>query len=65
MSETLKDRIRAKMLEQLAGDGATDAELAEGDDPRFVAIRDDLAALDELADDDPLVDQLAARYWVP
>lgn len=65
MSESLKDRVRAKMLEQLAGDGATDADLTEGDDPRFVAIRDHLAALDDVADDDPLVDQLATRYWVP
>ncbi|KZF00906.1 MAG: hypothetical protein WBD41_28195 [Rhodococcus sp. (in: high G+C Gram-positive bacteria)] len=65
MSDTLKVRVRAKMLEQLEGDGGTDAEVAEGDDPRFVAIRDDLAALDEVADDDPLVDQLATKYWAP
>lgn len=62
---SLKNRVRTKLLEQLAGDGATDADLAEGDDPRFVAIKDDLAALDDAADDDPLVDVLAARYWVP
>lgn len=65
MSDSLKSRVRAKMLEQLASDGATDAEVAEGDDPRFNAIQDDLAALDDVADDDPLVDQLATRYWVP
>ena len=65
MSDSLKARVRAKLLEQLAGDGGTDAEVAEGDDPRLVAIHDDLAALDDASDDDPLVDRLATRYWVP
>jgi hypothetical protein len=65
MSDSLKARVRAKMLEQLASDGGTDAEVAEGDDPRFNAIHDDLAALDDVEDGDPLVDNLAARYWVP
>ncbi|WP_072802995.1 hypothetical protein [Rhodococcoides yunnanense] len=65
MTDSLKARVRAKLLEQLAGDGGTDAELAEGDDPRLVAIGDDLAALDEASENDPLIDQLATRYWVP
>ncbi|OZF48723.1 hypothetical protein [Rhodococcus sp. 14-2470-1a] len=65
MTDSLKARVRAKLLDQLTGDGATDAEVAEGDDPRFTAIRDDLAALDDAADDDPIVDVLATRYWVP
>lgn len=65
MTDSLKARVRAKLEEQLAGDGATDAEIAEGDDPRFNAISDDLAALDEVDEGDPLVDQLATKYWVP
>ncbi|SNS71890.1 hypothetical protein [Rhodococcoides kyotonense] len=65
MSDSLKARLQAKMRELLAEDGGTEAEVAEGDDPRLVAIRDDLAALDEVADDHPLVDELATRYWVP
>ncbi|MDJ0393467.1 hypothetical protein QMK17_08985 [Rhodococcus sp. G-MC3] len=65
MTDSLKARVRAKLLDQLSGDGATDAEVAEGDDPRFNAISDDLAALDEVDDGDPLVDELATRYWVP
>jgi hypothetical protein len=65
MSDSMKARLQAKMRELLAEDGGTEAEVAEGDDPRLVAIRDDLAALDDVADDDPLIDQLATRYWVP
>lgn len=65
MSETLKDRIRAKLLAQIANDGGTAAEQAEGDDPRVNAMRDDLDSLDRVEDGDPLVDELATRYWVP
>ena len=65
VSDSLKARVRAKLLDQLAADGGTDAEIAEGDDPRINAISDDLAALDDADEDDPLIDQLATRYWVP
>ena len=65
VSDSLKARVRAKLLDQLAADGGTDAEIAEGDDPRINAISDDLAALDDVDEDDPLIDQLATRYWVP
>lgn len=40
-------------------------EEVESDDPRLVAIDSDLAALDEVAEDDPLVEELATKYWVP
>nr|WP_296763581.1 hypothetical protein [Rhodococcus sp. (in: high G+C Gram-positive bacteria)] len=65
MTDSLKARVRAKLLDQLDSDGATDAEVAEGDDPRLNAISADLAALDEVEDGDPLLDELATRYWVP
>ncbi|MGV8872029.1 MAG: hypothetical protein ACOH2Q_05860 [Rhodococcus sp. (in: high G+C Gram-positive bacteria)] len=65
MSDSLKDRVRAKLLAQLADDGGTAAEQAEGDDPRLNALRDDLEALDSAQDGDPVIDDIAARHWVP
>ncbi len=65
MSDTLKARVRAKLLAQLADDGGTAAEQAEGDDPRLNALRDDLELLDSVDDNDPVVDDIAARHWVP
>lgn len=65
MSETLEQRVRAKLLAQIADDGGTPAEQAEGDDPRLNALREDLETLDSVADDDPVVDDIAARHWVP
>ncbi|MFF3228719.1 hypothetical protein ACFYV7_38405 [Nocardia suismassiliense] len=61
MSDSLKDRIRAKLLRQLAEDGGPDAE---HDDPRQVSVETDLEALNSVADDDPLVEELASRYLV-
>ncbi|MEV0297843.1 hypothetical protein [Nocardia sp. NPDC050710] len=61
MSDTLKERVRAKLVRQLAEDGALDFEQ---DDPRQIAIEADLDALDSVADDDPLVEELAVRYLV-
>ncbi|WP_054816750.1 hypothetical protein [Nocardia arizonensis] len=61
MSDTLKQRVRAKLLRQLAEDGVPDDEQ---DDPRQIAIEDDLEMLESVADDDPLIEELAARYLV-
>ncbi|WP_107653802.1 hypothetical protein [Nocardia suismassiliense] len=61
MSDSLKDRIRAKLLRQLAEDGGPDAE---HDDPRQVSVETDLEALNSVPDDDPLVEELASRYLV-
>lgn len=62
MSESLKARIREKMVRQLNEDGAPDPER---DDTRQLAVESDLEALDAIADDDPLLEELAARYLVP
>ncbi|MEV5647615.1 hypothetical protein AB0L57_05105 [Nocardia sp. NPDC052254] len=61
-TDSLKTRVRAKMLRQLNEDGAPDPEQ---DDPRQIAIEEDLEALDSVTDGDPLVEELAARYLVP
>ncbi|MFC9892909.1 hypothetical protein ACFVMC_04365 [Nocardia sp. NPDC127579] len=61
MSDSLKARVRAKILRQLAEDGAPDSEL---DDPRQIALTTDLDDLDSVADNDPLVEELATRYLV-
>lgn len=61
--ETLKARVREKLLRQIAEDGGEQTE--DDDDPRLIALEGDLAALDEVGEDDPLVEELAARYWVP
>ncbi|WP_024800951.1 hypothetical protein [Nocardia sp. BMG51109] len=62
MAESLKARLREKMLRQLNEDGSPDSEQ---DDPRQISIENDLEALDAVADDDPLLEELAARYLVP
>lgn len=62
IDDSLKARVRAKMLRQLNEDGTPDLEQ---DDPRQIAIENDLEALAAVADDDPLVEELAARYLVP
>ncbi|MFF0451864.1 hypothetical protein [Nocardia africana] len=62
MADSLKARVREKMVRQLNEDGTPDAEQ---DDPRQIAIENDLEALDSVADGDPLVEELAARYLVP
>lgn len=59
--ESLKDRVRAKLLRQLAEDGALDQEQ---DDPRLISVVADLGALNSVAADDPLVEELATRYLV-
>lgn len=61
MSDTVKERVRAKLLRQLAEDGASDGEQ---DDPRRIAIENDLEALEAVAEDDPLIEELASRYLV-
>jgi len=61
MRDSLKDRVRAKLLRQLAEDGVLDQEQ---DDPRLISVESDLDALNSVPDDDPLVEELAARYLV-
>jgi hypothetical protein len=61
MSDSLKDRVRAKLLRLLAEDGPPDAEQ---DDPRQLSVETDLEALNSVADDDPLIEELAGRYLV-
>ncbi|MEV4239630.1 MULTISPECIES: hypothetical protein [unclassified Nocardia] len=61
MSDSLKERVRAKLLRQLEEDGIRDQEQ---DDPREISVGADLDALDSVAEDDPLVEELAARYLV-
>ncbi|MEV6430035.1 hypothetical protein [Nocardia sp. NPDC051463] len=61
MSDSLKDRVRAKLQRQLAEDGTPDAER---DDPRQIAVAADLDALNGVAEDDPLIEELATRYLV-
>jgi len=65
VSDSLKTRVREKLLRQLSQNGGHPVEEVESDDPRLVAIDSDLAALDEVAEDDPLVEELATKYWVP
>lgn len=65
MAESLKHRVREKLLRQIAEDGGYSSEGAEGNDPRLVALDDDLAALDEALDGDPVIEHLAVKYWVP
>ncbi|MCQ4121681.1 hypothetical protein [Rhodococcus tibetensis] len=65
MSDSLKDRVREKLLRQLAEDGGHPVQQAEGDDPRLVSIDADLAALEQAADGDVIIEELAAKYWVP
>ncbi|WP_280266991.1 hypothetical protein [Nocardia wallacei] len=62
MGDSLKARVREKMLRQLNEDGAPDPEQ---DDPRQISVETDLEALEAVADDDPLVEELATRYLVP
>ncbi|MQY24475.1 hypothetical protein [Nocardia aurantia] len=61
MIDSLKNRVREKLMRQLREDGPYDPDL---DDPRLVSVATDLDALDSVPDDDPLVEQLAERYLV-
>ncbi|WP_327143317.1 hypothetical protein [Nocardia sp. NBC_01327] len=61
MSDSLKDRVRAKLIRQLAEDGPDQ----EHDDGRQLSVQDDLDLLNAVTDDDPFVEELAERYLVP
>ena len=63
--DSLKARVREKLVRQITDDGGTAPDADEPDDPRLIQLEEDLAALDEVGDDDPLVEELATRYWVP
>ncbi len=60
MTDSLKERVRAKLLRQLH----EDVRDQEQDDPRQISVETDLGALDSVAEDDPLIEELAARYLV-
>ncbi|MEU2256005.1 hypothetical protein [Nocardia xishanensis] len=60
MTDSLKTRVREKLLRQLSEDAPDN----EHDDPRQISVAGDLDALDSVAEDDPLVEELAARYLV-
>ncbi|ATL65306.1 hypothetical protein [Nocardia terpenica] len=62
MADSLKARVREKLLRQLLEDGIPDPEQ---DDTRQVSVETDLDALDAVGEDDPLVEELAARYLTP
>ncbi|AYF73164.1 hypothetical protein D7D52_03960 [Nocardia yunnanensis] len=62
MSNSLRERVREKLVRQLEEDGPPDSEQ---EDTRQVSVRDDLDRLDAVADGDPLIEELAARYLVP
>ncbi|NKW39971.1 hypothetical protein GS935_25610 [Rhodococcus hoagii] len=64
MSDSLKTRVREKLCATLRERGHP-VEEVESDDPRLVAIDSDLAALDEVAEDDPLVEELATSTGFP
>ncbi|WP_067573496.1 hypothetical protein [Nocardia acidivorans] len=61
MSESLKERVRAKLIRQLEEDGPPDPDQ---EDTRQVSVRDDLDILEAVAEDDPFVEELARRYLV-
>ncbi|MGW0181325.1 hypothetical protein [Nocardia sp. NPDC003345] len=62
MGDSLKNRVRDKLLRQLAEDGQPPA--AGSEDPRLISVVADLDALESVAEDDPLVEALAGRYLV-
>lgn len=65
MGDSLKDRVREKIMRQRAEDGGRPVDDAEADDPRMTDIDSDLALLDLAGDDDAVVEGLAAKYFVP
>lgn len=62
MSDSLRERVREKLIRQLVEDGPMDPDL---DDTRQLSVREDLELLDAVGDDDPVIEELAARYLVP
>ncbi|BCK52621.1 hypothetical protein [Nocardia wallacei] len=62
MADSLRTRIREKILRQLNEDGAPDPEQ---DDTRQLSVENDLELLDAIGDDDPMLEELAERYLTP
>ncbi|WP_446224016.1 hypothetical protein ACTWPB_01865 [Nocardia sp. IBHARD005] len=60
MGDSLKDRVRQKLLRQLNEDGPD----PEQDDARTILVAADLEALEMVSGDDPLIEELAQRYLV-
>ena len=65
MGDSLKDRVREKIMRQRAEDGGRPIDDAEADDSRVTDIDSDLARLELAGDNDAVVQSLAAKYWVP
>ncbi|MFI5715173.1 hypothetical protein [Nocardia sp. NPDC051750] len=61
MRDSLKNRVRDKLLRQLAEDGPPGNDV---EDPRLISVVADLDALNSVGEDDPLIEQLAGRYLV-
>ncbi|NLU83350.1 hypothetical protein [Rhodococcus sp. HNM0569] len=64
MTDTLKDRVREKLLRQRDEDTGRPTG-GGGDDQRVTSIDEDLALLDLAGDDTEIVERLARKYWVP
>ncbi|WP_280364047.1 hypothetical protein [Nocardia wallacei] len=62
MADSLRTRIREKILRQLNEDGAPDPEQ---EDTRQLSVENDLELLDAIGDNDPLLEELAERYLTP
>lgn len=62
MADSLRTRIREKILRQLNEDGSPDPEQ---DDPRQLSVENDLELLDAIGDNDPMLEELAERYLTP
>ncbi|MFJ1458662.1 hypothetical protein [Nocardia wallacei] len=62
MADSLRTRIREKILRQLNEDGAPDPEQ---EDTRQLSVENDLELLDAIGDNDPMLEELAERYLTP
>ena len=61
MADSLKARVKEKLLRQLAEDGRHPIQEAEGDDPRLVSFTDVLDAWVLAEDGVPIVEEMAVR----
>lgn len=65
MSDSMKDRVREKILRQRTEDGSHPVSEDAQPDQRLVDLDRDLVVLDQAAEDDPVVAELAEKYWTP
>ncbi|EOM74788.1 hypothetical protein DW322_02400 [Rhodococcus rhodnii] len=62
--DELRRRVREKLLRQRDEDDRT-GQSVDGTDQRMADVEIDLARLDEADEADPVIDELARKYWVP